>query len=99
MSYTPTVTIYNKVMTGADTEYSQAIPAGYNHLRIQCQSANDIRFAWITGKVATSTAPYGIVKSGHVYETDFIPSARTLYVACAVTGQVCEIVCSGLVTD
>lgn len=89
-----TPTIYNVTMTNADTEYSQALPAGTKAFEFQCRTDFDVRFAFATGKVATPTAPYMTLKSRHVYFKDRINlTSKTLYIACATAAQVIEIIC------
>jgi len=92
MNVVETPTLYNVTMTNADTEYSQALPSSTRKIRFQCRTANDIRFAWATGKVATPTEPYFTLKSGAVYtESDLDLTGKTLYLACAAGAKVVEI--------
>lgn len=97
-SYSPT--IYNVTLTSADTEYSQALPRGTKKFTLQCRTSYDVRLAYVTGKVATPTAPYITVKSGNVYWEDNLniqpPShqtAITIYLASSQAGVVCELIC------
>lgn len=61
--------VFNVVMADADTEYSQLLPFGTKSIRFQARTAASIRYAFVTGKVATPTAPYMTLKSGGIYET------------------------------
>lgn len=80
-------------MTNADTEYSQALPANTKKFTFQCRTAFDIRFAFATGKVASSTDPYMTLKSGQVYFEDELDlTDKILYVACAETGKKLELI-------
>lgn len=89
-----TPTIYNITLTSANTEYPQALPDHTKKLTFQCRTANDIRFAFVAGKVATPTAPYGTIKSDGAYdEKDLDLVSKTLYLACGSAGKVVEIVC------
>lgn len=89
-----TVTVYNVTMTSADTEYSQALPAGTKKFTWQCRTAFDVRFAYVTGKVATPTAPYVTLKSGTSYwEDNANLTSKTLYIACADAGKIVELIC------
>ena len=86
--------VYNKTMTSADTEYSQALPAGTKAFTMQCRGDYDVRFAYVTGKVATPTAPYMTLKAGQNYFEDRLNlTSKTVYLACATASQVMEIVC------
>lgn len=92
-SSSTTPTIYNVTMTNADTEYSQALPAGTDRFSLQCQGAYDMRFAFVTGKVAAPTAPYGTVKNGmNYFEAGLTLTGVTIYVACGTGAQVAELV-------
>lgn len=89
-----TPTIYNITMTNANTEYSQALPAGTKKFTWQCRTAFDVRFAFVTGKVATPTAPYMTLKSGAIYYEDGTNlTSITLYLACGTAGKVVELIC------
>lgn len=59
--------VRNVTLTLADTEYSQSLPVGTRYFSMQCRTGYDVRYAFITGKVATPTAPYMTVKSGQWY--------------------------------
>ena len=87
-----TVTIYNVTLTNADTEYSQALPADTRAFEFQCRTAYDIRYAWVTGKVATPTAPYQTLKAGAVkYKENVNLATATLYLASDQAGVIVEI--------
>lgn len=86
------VTTYNVTLTSADTEYSQALPSQCRAVSFRCRTAYDVRFAWVTGKVATPTAPYQTLKANAEYWKDSIhPTSLTLYLASAQAGVVVEI--------
>jgi hypothetical protein len=80
-----TPAIYNVELTTADTEYSQALPAGTKKFSVSVQSGDGtgtFRFAFATGKVATPTAPYGIRKDDAEYYEDGVNlTGATLYLA------------------
>ena len=59
-----TISVYNVTLTNANTEYSQELPPNTRSLAIQSRTAVDVRAAFVTGKVATPTAPYFTMKSG-----------------------------------
>ena len=89
-------TVYNTTLTSANTEYSQALPAGTKKFSFQCRTAYDVRFAMVTGKVAGSVAPYLTMKASAAYESpDSLSSPTdvpiTLYFASAQAGVVVEI--------
>lgn len=87
-------TVLNLTLTSANTEYSIAIPGGCKHFSFQCRTAFDIRFAFVTGKVAGPTAPYATVKSGGAYTSPEKLSmpAGTLYLASSEAAVVVEFV-------
>lgn len=92
---TTSPTIYNVTLTSADTEYSQAMPENCRFFEFQCRTAFAVRYAYVTGKVATPTAPYMTLKSGNYYYSPVISQAATpstLYLASAQAGVVVEIV-------
>ena len=88
-----TPALYNITMTDLDTQYSQALPAGTKKFEIRCQDPGfATRFAYVTGKVATPTAPYKILLAGEVKSIDNVNlAAQTLYFACSTAGKVFEI--------
>ena len=84
--------VYNKTLTVADTEYSQALPSSTREVRFRCRTLYDVRFAWVTGKVATPTAPYLTLLSGMEYASDDNDiTAKSLYLASDEAGVVVEI--------
>ena len=88
-------TVYNKTLTSADTEYSQAMPANCRGFEFQCRTENSVRFAFAAGKVATPTAPYMTLKAGDYYGSFPISqgaSPSLLYLASATAGVVVEII-------
>ena len=88
-----TPAIYNVSMVSADTEYSQALPANTKRFSVQCLTDFDVRFAFETGKVATPTAPYALIRAGMNYFEDRVNLASTtVYVACPSAGKVAEII-------
>jgi hypothetical protein len=89
-----TPTSYNVTMTLANTEYSQALPANTKRVCLQCRGLYDVRFAFVTGKVAGPVAPYHTLLAGMNYWEDNLSlAATTIYVACGVAAQVAELVC------
>ena len=85
-------TVYNKTLTAADTQYSQALPSSTKEIRFRCRTLFDVRFAWATGKVATPTAPYLTLPAGMEYSSDDNDiTAKKLYLATDEAGIVVEI--------
>lgn len=85
--------IFNLTLTLADTEYSQAISSRTKYWSAQCRTAFDVRYAFVTGKVATPTAPYATVKSGTWYNTpEKISWSGTIFFASSEAGVVVEII-------
>jgi len=83
---------YTVTLTNADTEYSQALPAGTKALEFWARESVDIRFAFTSGKVATPTEPYFTLRSGGVYYKENINlTGKTLYLACGEAGKHVEI--------
>ena len=84
-------TLYNITITNADTEYSQAL-TDVKSIMFQCRGNYDVRYAFVTGKVATPTAPYMTLKAGAAYSEEFLNvSSMTLYVACVTDDEVVEL--------
>ena len=89
--FADSIKCYNLTLTLADTEYSQSFPLA-KKITIQCRTAYDVRFSYVTGKVATPTAPYMTIKSGAAYWEDSLAvSGTTLYFASDEAGVVVEI--------
>lgn len=88
-------TTINKTLTLADTEYSVDL-TGVRHFTMQCRTAADVRFAFETSKVATSTSPYGTMKSGSSFDSPSPFSgtkfAGSVYLANAAGSVVVELV-------
>ena len=83
---------YNVSLTSADTEYSQLLDNDTVSIALRCRTANDIRYAWVTGKVATPTAPYSTLGAGkEYYETEVNLRAKTLYLASGDGSVVAEL--------
>jgi len=88
-----TVTEYNITCTVADTEYSQALPATTKRIAFKARDYASIRFSFVTGKVATPTAPYSTLDAGQPYdESQLNLSSKTLYVASSNAGDIVELV-------
>jgi len=84
---------YTVTLTNADTEYSQALPAGTKALEFWARESVDIRFAFTSGKVATPTEPYFTLRSGGVYYKENINlTGKTLYLASSTAGSHVEII-------
>ncbi len=87
-----TPVIYNKTMTLADTEYSQALPANTKKYTIQTRDGTAFRMAFVTGKVAAPTEPYFSIGADGFHHEDLIePASLTLYFACDEAAKVAEI--------
>jgi len=86
-------TIYNVVMTNADTEYSQALPAGTKKFSLKMRQIDTaFRIAYVAGKVAAPTEPYYTIPiTGEYYEDKLNLAAVTIYFACASAGKTIEI--------
>ena len=82
-------TVYNLTLTSADTEYSQNVFES-SGIEFQARTSVDIRFAFVTGKVATPTAPYMTLKAGQWYF--FEGGTSTIYFASATAGTIVEII-------
>ena len=92
-----TPTIYNVVLTNADTEYSQVLPETCRRFAVSIQdgtSTDNFRVAYVTGKVATPTSPFLKIPADAEYEEwDVLGSSQlTLYVASSVAGKTAQIV-------
>ena len=81
-------------MTNANQEYSIVVPGTARTVTVQCRSADDIRVAGITGKVATPTDPYFTLKAGGrldlIKPGDRAGADFTLFFACASAAKVVE---------
>jgi hypothetical protein len=83
----------NVPMTNADTQYSSVLPAGCKKFSIQVRDGTAARFAFTTGKVATSIAHYETLPADSIYYEDNLNlTSKTIYFACAVAGKVMEVV-------
>lgn len=82
-----------KTLSNANAEYSHLLDADTKYFTIQCRTAYDCRFAFVTGKVAASTDPFMTLKSGVSYSApeNWENSGLTLYLASTTAGVVVEI--------
>lgn len=85
-----TPTMYNKTMTLANTEYSQALPSNVKRFTMKCRTANDVQFCYVSGESNTKfmTLPAGMV----YWEENLNVGSLTLYFRCAVAAKVIEII-------
>lgn len=88
-------TIYNVALTSADTEYSQALPAGTTRFEVRLRDSATFRLAFVTGKVATPTEPYLTIPADGKYGEIGLDARRsyTLYLASPVGSKTAEISC------
>ncbi|MBC8445802.1 MAG: hypothetical protein H8D74_01245 [Chloroflexi bacterium] len=89
-----TPVIANVSMPLPNTQYTYAPPTGCKALQWQNRAANDVRYAWTTGVVASPapTLPYFTLKSGAVWYNDYLSiTSATLHVATAASVQMVEI--------
>ena len=84
-------TPYNETLTTKDTEYKINLPMGTEKIMIQARTANVIRIAFVTGKVATPTNPYYTIKAGSTYYDNDIDLQGSLYLASDTDGVIAEI--------
>lgn len=77
-------TLFHLVGASGSVEYSQALPDNCRRLSVQCQQDAITRYAWVTGKVATPTAPYWTLKAADTYLNDQLKLvSQTLYLGAA----------------
>ena len=87
-----TSTVYNTTLTNANTEYSQLLPANTREFRFMCRTLFDVRYAFVTGKVATPTTPYLTLPAGMEYSSDNDNfTSTTLYFASGTSGVILEL--------
>ena len=88
-------TIQNTTLTSADTEYEVDISSA-RKIAFQCRTSFAVRFAFVTGKVAGPTSPYGTVKADGTYAESLeapggLMRVDKLYLASSEAGVVVEI--------
>jgi len=85
-----TPVVINTTMTSADTEYEIALPAGTRHFELWCHDGTAMRFAFVTGKVATPTTPWATILANKSYRSPekLAVGASTIYVAAGVISKV-----------
>ena len=85
--------VFNVTLTVADSQYTQDLPDATKRFTVQCRTANDVRFAFVTGKVAGPVAPYETLKSNQsYYEDNLFIEDTTIYLASSIAGVVVEII-------
>lgn len=84
-----TPSVYNKVLTLAATEYSQALPATCKRFIIRARGA-DIKLSFTSGASGTT---YLTIPNGAAYNEDLILyTSGTLYMQSATAGAVAEVI-------
>ena len=81
-------------LTNANAEYSYTFPAGTMYAESLARTSVAVRFAYVTGKVATPTEPYetaGIGVPWHTPDDVAMSGPLTVYFACGTAGTVLEI--------
>jgi len=88
--YVTSPRIYNVTLTAADTEYSQAIPAGVSRIRVKPRQNAKIKLSFRPGH---SDDEYVTVEAAPAppYEVDCFTGQVTLYMQSTVAGTVAEI--------
>ena len=87
-----TYTEYNVAIVAGATEYSQALPTNCRKWQFRSRGINDIRFAFTTGKVATSVSPFQTLPAGGVMpDSEINMTSKTIYFA-GMAGDVVEII-------
>jgi len=90
-----TPTIYNLTIPTANTEYSQVLPATTRRISVSIQdgiASENYRIAFVTGKVATPTAPYLKYFQDIEYaEKDINLAGYTIYLAASIGSKVAQI--------
>jgi hypothetical protein len=88
--------IFNVTMTNANEQYSLEIPNGCKTISVTIRdgvSGASYRVAYVTGKVATPTAPYLKFKCDTEYfEDGLFLNGKNLYLACSNASQVAQVV-------
>ncbi len=85
-----TPVIHRVIMTLADTEYSQLLPANCKKFLVKCRANYAIRVAFGAGLTTTT---YLTVPAGMSYWEDLLQiTGLTLYLRCMTAAQVVEIV-------
>jgi hypothetical protein len=85
---------YSITCTAADTEYSQALPAGTKKIFYINTAAYAYRASYVTGKVATPTHPYEPLGAGMSGGDDRVClTSKTIYFASTHAGDVIFLRC------
>lgn len=83
--------VENLTLTTADTEYSIVLPSSARQYRFRCRTADVLRYAYETGKVAGPTEPYLTLPANADYLSDQNDlTGLTIYFASPSAGVVVE---------
>lgn len=93
-NFSVTPDVQNLTMTEADTQYSLDLPAGTITFGFHTRDGSAVRFAYVSGKVATPTAPFATVRTDGSYNfpAGVRPGFTTIYFASDSSGKVVELV-------
>ncbi|NJR40724.1 MAG: hypothetical protein HC781_20190 [Leptolyngbyaceae cyanobacterium CSU_1_4] len=91
--------ITNLTLTNANTQYAYTFPAGTKRYAFKCRADTvkndpiaDVRYSWITGKVATGVGNYDILSAGaEELSQDYFESDKTIYFSSAIAATVLTI--------
>ena len=88
-----TIIIYNKTLTSADTEYSQALPASTKQffIKLRSQSAS-CRLAFTSGQATAIGTHIKIPANGFISPSGLNLASTTLYIESPSSGKVAEII-------
>lgn len=79
-------------LASADTEYELVMTGEVTAFSFQCRQAYDIRYAFVTGKVATPVESYTTLKSGYIESfSDISWTNPSLFLASSTAGVSVEV--------
>jgi len=90
IDYPNTPIVYNKTLTSANTEYSQALPSGCTKIMAQCRTAYDVKITYTSGESGTT---YYTIKANTWYWDDGIfGTKQVLYMQSTQANVIIEII-------
>lgn len=91
VEYATTISSTNVILASTGTEYSHTFPDNTKQARVRARQANDVRYAWVAGKVAGPVMPYSTLPAGMELSVDAINfTGKTLYLSTSSAGTIVE---------
>ena len=92
VEYASTISSTNVILASTGTEYSHTFPTKTKQARVRARQTKDVRYAWVTGKVAGPVMPYSTLPAGMELSIDAVSfTGQVLYLSTSSAGTIVEV--------